>query len=160
MKEHPKRNEIMKEVNWAYLAGLIDGEGCISIIASNPKSNLKKRWKSPRYCLRLSIGNTNTRMTDWLKSMGFRIYGPRQRLGKRDFYVARLTDRKAADILKGVLPYLTAKYEEALIGLALQAHKKRQGWNKGLSPEDLAYRESLKQQLHALKRGETLSISP
>ena len=44
----------MKKTEVAYLAGIFDGEGSISIIKTQP--NLKNREKAPRYRLTVSVG--------------------------------------------------------------------------------------------------------
>ncbi len=93
-----------------YLAGLIDGEGCISF---NPIGQ-KGQWG--RYTL--SIYNTDLRVMEWLAQIGGsyhgRVRGEGNPLSKKMQYEWRV--RRAADvkaILETVLPILIIKYDVA-----------------------------------------------
>lgn len=101
----------------AYLAGIIDGEGSITIYKYNRKPRLYST-----YCLRLLITNTNKDLIYWIQS----------KLGKgcvnyikslhREKPALRynITSGKAAEVLKLVLPYLIVKKEQAEIGIAFR----------------------------------------
>ena len=51
------------QMNWNYLAGFIDGEGCLCIRMSPSKTTLS----GFRYSASLSIGNTNKRVLDLIQ---------------------------------------------------------------------------------------------
>lgn len=137
-----------------YLAGIVDGEGCIRINAAK----VNKGYRSKRYRLKLQITNTSAKLMIFLKELGFYI---RERTAKSQLphwkrcWVAVMMDRKAAKMLTLILPYLIVKKEEALVGLTLQKHKDLMGTSngaRGLSEDTIVYRESLRVKLSELKK--------
>jgi hypothetical protein len=107
----------------AYLAGLIDGEGCICISKNHP---VDRRGKIPRthvqYNLELTVTNTNPLIISWLKK-----YGRGRRIAKSRYrfkpqwktaYNWRATSRQHLELtLEEVVPFLQAKKKQASIAL-------------------------------------------
>ena len=57
--------------NFIYLAGIIDGEGCIAVEKKFPS----KRKKFPHYYARLTISNINKELMQWISNtFGCKIY--------------------------------------------------------------------------------------
>ena len=142
----------MNDTELIYLAGLFDGEGCIHIASSK---YLDKGRKNPPYKLRIQITNTCKDLMDKVASFGFYVI-ERKDLKKnwKRCWVGHMYDRKAAGLLKQMLPYLIVKKDEATLAIEFQDHKDKVGLangKKGLSEEELAYRVSVKQQLSRLK---------
>jgi len=139
---------------WAYLAGIIDGEGCIHITRFPPKP----RYKTRIYQLGLSVTNTNKPLMDWIENKlgGYRShhnhrYGERR--NQNQYWMWKASTRHAAEILKLVRPYLIGKADQADVGIAFQEHieeakhrgYERKGVTKGrpiLTDEQIAVRES------------------
>lgn len=114
----------MDKTKWSYLAGLFDGEGCISI-ASRPHATVDKRngkdvvWK--RTSLQISIANTNLALMRWLISnFGgvFYTYEFDNQKWKTRYSWQPKGRRNREEMLLGILPYLVLKAEQA--NLALQ----------------------------------------
>jgi len=146
----------MKEIDLAYMAGILDGEGCIGIHRSGMKPN-----GNPRYFLRVSIGICNEYIPNLFKFH----FG-----GRIDFYQPlkenwhpqwrwTVTCNKAAQCLNVLLPYLKLKEKEAMLGIQYQSEKKnhsgsQKGLNGGGVPEtneELALIESQRILMHNLK---------
>jgi len=105
--------------NWSYLAGLMDGEGHISLLKN------RKHLKSDGFALTLNIGitNTNLPLMKWLVSNFGGVYYTRY---SSDNSNPRWSDRydwfpkgrkNKEELLLGVLPYLIIKREQAEIAL-------------------------------------------
>ena len=95
----------------AYLAGIVDGEGCI---------HYDKNTK----CLKLAVTNTDIGLLDWLK----------KRIGAGAYYHKNITKadhhqkcyhfvvsaiRDVLDILKAIEPYVIIKKEKVLYGIKI-----------------------------------------
>jgi hypothetical protein len=94
----------------AYFAGIIDGEGCISI----RKSECNKFERSPRYAARITVGNTSRHLIEQI----FLLFGGSvaYRFGttkKRPCWLWSLQSRKAREVIRVVRPYLVVKVEQA-----------------------------------------------
>jgi hypothetical protein len=109
--------------DWAYLAGLIDGEG--SLILTHRKSGSsfsadrgKYRYlrNDNQYQCHITISNTDFKMIDWVRyTFNGCVYFSRQREGNRvpQYTVAWQAASEVNRIIKGTIPYLLTKYEVA-----------------------------------------------
>ena len=145
----------MTDTQIAYVAGIFDGEGCIFIHEKNPR----KRGKSTNFELEIYVVNTNMPMLQFVQRVcggnisknGLRIHLRDGRLGRQSWRWAAQS-RKAADLLRQLLPYLIVKYDQAVLALQFAETKvNRQGRGR-LKVEDLELRRSLAEQIKALKR--------
>jgi len=111
----------IKKATIGYLAGLLDGEGCVTVIKykRNDRQN-----KNDYYALRLTITNTNRDALklfhDTFKS-GY-IYAEKRPNCKLIYVWASSATAKNKAILKGLLPYLIIKKDKAK--LAIRLHPK------------------------------------
>ncbi len=93
--------------DWAYLAGIIDGEGCIGTIRTTsngrmrPVLSIKQKYPTVLNRLVLSFGGW---ITDRTNPPG---------------YLWRLTSGRAEAVIEGALPYLTLKERQARVALRL-----------------------------------------
>ena len=113
----------MKAVDLAYMAGIVDGEGCIAIDRFTNK-NL------PSYCyrLKLRVGNTNRWLIEQLRfSFGGNIKTVKQRGNAKEAWEWYLAGENAAYCLKLLLPYLRIKRPQAELGIKFQSHKRGKG---------------------------------
>ncbi len=96
----------------AYLAGLLDGEGSISL-------HMQKLDKYELYSFRVLITSTNRPVVDWLAEYfgGSIRMQPRRNDGYKDIYRWCLRTCEAAQLLPLLLPYLIIKKEHALLGI-------------------------------------------
>lgn len=95
----------MSKEDLAYIAGLFDGEGCISI-----DGELK---------LRVCIMNTNSDIIYWVKEIfgGHTYLKPKNQAQNKDNYEWKVTGNKAVKVIRTLFPYLRIKKEEAIIAL-------------------------------------------
>uniref|UniRef100_A0A6H1ZZE7 Putative homing endonuclease n=1 Tax=viral metagenome TaxID=1070528 RepID=A0A6H1ZZE7_9ZZZZ len=150
----------MQKTDIAYLAGLLDGEGCIRI-ASAYHTNVKKRvallallnTKKRNYWLQVLLGNSDVKVLkeiqkQWGGNLSLRSSFRR---GK-PFANITWNKQKAVELLKALKPYLRIKALECNVALEFTSflntpeHRGRR-----LTDEDLAIREAFKQKLAALK---------
>lgn len=101
------------DTDWAYLAGLIDGEGCISASSQH----------APRYHAQLKVLNTDRRMLNWIRETFAKGSVSVNRLGEgnsKTCFKWRVTGKEnVAYILTEVLPYLVIKKDQALLAREL-----------------------------------------
>ena len=102
----------MTENEKAYIAGLLDGEGCISISKSKPS----KGCVSPSYLDRVHITNTDKRMIDFLiKTTGIGFVTetqPKNRKHKKR-YDWVLSKGAYIEFLNEISPFLIIKKEQS-----------------------------------------------
>ena len=133
----------MKKIDLAYMAGILDGEGCIYISKHKPKKRLNR---STVYCLGVTISMANAYIPKLFHfAFGGQCFFDKTRLKKHPDFQPLWTYRAYADnainCLRVLLPYLHLKRDEA--NLAIQSHKKRLlPPNKKLTEEELAVREA------------------
>lgn len=133
-----------------YLAGIIDGEGCISIAKVKPNGFNK----TPRFFFKLTIEMQDKKVIDYLavnfnrNIMEKKAYGNKKRPSYRIDWQAD----KASEILTKVKPYLIGKKEQAELGIKYQKHissKNRSG--RMLSDEEIAIRDNFYTIMRQLK---------
>lgn len=144
---------LLTDAELGYLAGLIDGEGCINI------SSVQKRY----YVLQVITVQTNEYLLDhWQKRTGLgTIHHMARRKGDLNHserWHWHCSSNAAVVLLEMLQPYLVLKSEEARVALEFAKEcKRQQGRFRGkgkprLTAEMLAAREVYKNALHALKK--------
>ena len=117
-------NVELTEPEKAYITGLFDGEGHVSVLRTwcQPKYHRKRHIL---YRLQLGIGNTNTEVLEWLvEKVGGKVYAVNWKAkGNRKLcWQWRYDGKKAEEFLKAIYPYSIIKrrqIEEALGFLGL-----------------------------------------
>lgn len=144
----------LNKAQLGYIAGVIDGEGSISIIKASTKYNFS-------YQLRLIVTNTDYRMLKWLKdTIGYGNVAERKRSKYKpnwsNVYVYAITANKAKDLLKAVYPYLVIKREQADIAIeftkTILAQKNNIYGCEGMKAEILQKRQDFKSRINFLNR--------
>lgn len=141
----------MREVDRAYAAGLIDGEGCIFITMT--AKNGRRVNPRPSYTLRIAVSMTHRPTLEWLQAtMGGCLHEVHHKApaGKRwkRCWKWHTSGARAASVIRAISPYLRVKAAEAEVALAFQD---RIGGGP-LTDEELDIREDLKAQLSSLKK--------
>lgn len=125
----------------AYVAGLIDGEGCIRIakqsnkltyiavvqLAMTEKAEVVKKALLETFggnCYAMEFKNKN-----WARQWQWRING-----------------EEACEFLEKIIPFLILKKPQALLALQMNQMRKKSGWHK----ETRAKAEAMKQKMHLL----------
>jgi hypothetical protein len=133
----------------AYLAGIIDGEGCITISRASIPSGPNRS-----YVLSLSVANTNYKLPQWIKdNFGGAIYSGK---AKNPNGASRQNwntyGDHASELLEQVLPYLLLKTEEAELGVAFQKSKTTVQGRRRVPDEELTRRDVLYKKMRGLKK--------
>jgi len=141
------------KVDYAYIAGIIDSDGCIQIV--NDKSQGWNSWK-----LMVSITNGSQRLLN--KVVG--IFGGNYYIAKNDTHVGQfqrkhvsyhyaICGNNAYKMLKKVKPYLTEKKPQADVGIHFFIHQRNTTYarKKGLPETVIRKREEFKRRLKELK---------
>ena len=116
------------KAKWGYLAGLIDGEGHISITRSDKpeyrtQRGTMKLYPCPvRYGLVVAVSNTDIRLVKWLKETFGGSYNGGRPFKKhpnwKPKYQWNVCGNKDKELfLLALLPYLVLKREQAIIAL-------------------------------------------
>ncbi|HEV2249216.1 MAG TPA: hypothetical protein VGT60_01780 [Candidatus Limnocylindria bacterium] len=150
------RYELSAELS-GYVAGLIDGEGCISI----DKARFKNRpWLSDRYTAILSVGNTSKNMIDVLTTaFGGTVHFRPGNANHKACYIWSVRGPKAKAVLDVVGPNLRVKNAQSdlLIEFVRDFRSFKGGsyprWHAPrVSPDELARHERIWLEIKALNR--------
>jgi len=113
----------MDSAHLAYAAGFVDGEGSIMIVQD------KRLSREKFYRLRVSVCNTDKTVLDWFSAIfGFdgvhtRSGGFQRQPQNKPVYTLLLGDKKAAEFVSLILPYLIIKRRHAELAIKFQALK-------------------------------------
>ena len=138
------------ETEKAYIAGLFDGEGCVSIIKDDRTG--QGNHKSPSYSLILIISNNNKEVLEWLnKKTGIGNLAKRKNQRLYDWKLSR----KGTEIfLNKIYPYLIIKREQAELAIEFCNHmNEKTGYNSKnpMTQSVLDIRESFRYKMSELK---------
>ena len=141
----------------SYMAGIIDGEGSISVDLQ--RANGKAR-KHDYYSLRLCVVNTNKELMDWLvKTFGGSYYAKAKHERRKECFTYRLFGENLLNVIIACYPYFIIKKPQA--DLAIEFRKTVLGktcWN--IPQEILDYRHSLYLKSKELNKVGDHTISP
>jgi hypothetical protein len=132
----------MKATDWAYLAGVLDSDGCISIAKQTKKGRTYHR-------LTVTITNTNRDLVDWLVTNfegSCYMCNPNAPKHHKTAWRWIIRGHDARPILNQTLPYLMVKRKRA--ELALQFVKTIRSRGESLTDKERKQRE----RLHAILR--------
>lgn len=130
-----------------YLAGLVDGEGCIYI---HRMHNIKGA-KGLKHALRLQVGMTNAPVVYWLReAFGGSVQVQNRAAPRKPCYIWNVYGANAASLIEQLRPYLRVKQPEADIALQFAAL----GFSTGAPISDAVseLREQFCSQLRELKQ--------
>jgi hypothetical protein len=118
---------LMDTQHLAYAAGVIDSDGYIGVKRSTYQMRVTGDAGQPTYSERICVKQVETGAVYLLKE----LFGGTMTMGKptakkgRPLHTWQVTDRKAADCLLALMPYLRIKREQALNCLDLRSAKER-----------------------------------
>ena len=115
----------MKKTDIAYTAGIIDGEGCITI----GKRTSRTCRSGMRYGLSVKVSSTDEWLCQWLKlAWGGSIYLHKSKKTKwSDAWCWTIQTNMAVEFLRIILPYLNLKRPQAELALSFQEVHRRRG---------------------------------
>lgn len=135
-----KCSEVMK----SYIAGIIDGEGCIGIECMAPLQKKDGTWirKHNYYTPRLTIVNTSYKLMELLvKEIGGK-YDTRKKIeGRKTCYRWYIFGKDLENTIQEIIPYLFIKKEQAEIVLKFRQTVGKTGWH--VSDEIMTMRHDL-----------------
>lgn len=145
----------MKEIDLAYTAGMLGGEGSIIISSS------KRNYSTTTHSLRVVICNTQRTLMDWLlRHYGGHVHPLRripdkQRPNEKVVWTWGKAGIEAGEFLKPLMPYLLLKRKQVELAIEFSGLVRVKGkGTRNLTSEEWANRERLKQAVSALnKRG-------
>ncbi len=112
------------EIEKAYLAGLFDGEGSVSVARTKP--NNKNRDRTYRYTLEVTLTNTHQKTIEMFSKLFNGSYSRirhHDKVGWKDAHCIRWSSLKAKSFLEELLPYLIIKKEQAKLAIEFQERK-------------------------------------
>lgn len=143
----------LSESEKAYLAGLIDGEGCIHINISTQKG----KWKSHHLVIVVSqAGDIGKKLLEYWnqKTNVGSVHKTKRPNGWKDCYNWHIGAHQACMLLKEIRPYLMVKHDQADVAVEFRKTKESgAGYNgRAGTPKSLwRRRENLRQQIMGLK---------
>ena len=150
----------LSETDKAYIAGIIDGEGCIYI----------DNWKDTRgrpnrcYIIRVKVAMTDREVPEWLSSVvggSCRNYDCRKKNNNHKIiYIWSYCGTKTIDFLKIIKPYLKIKHKQAEVAIEFRKtlfdnHERgRSGHFLAISKTIIKIKEKLHKQMKSLNQRE------
>ena len=141
-----------RETDWAYMAGIMDADGCFMITKHNRNKNSK--WNlSPTYlpCLKISMAEKEAIdfITSALKIGSYKLdrarireYKDGKRFGGKPMYDWFMRNKKQIiPVLERIIPYLKVKKERAIHMLNYCLNVLHKPGRNKLSQVELNYRE-------------------
>lgn len=134
---------MVSDLDWSYLAGLIDGEGSIRI----EKSGGHKYPGTPTVC----VTNSNPTLIMWVYSkFGGHLYKKKSKGKYQVVWDIYWLGKRAEEVLQGVYPYLTAKKEQTKLVFDYRKLIGKPG--KRLTASNIEKRQAIVEAMSILKR--------
>ena len=119
-------NQPWSDGQLGYLAGIIDGEGCIRIDRTKAGKTCKRPYI---FFLLLTVSNTDSLLCQYLKQTyegyTYPLYHNKYNEKHSTCWEWRITGYRAAALLKLVYPYLRVKKQQAEIAMEFQEKRKK-----------------------------------
>ncbi|MCD6006905.1 LAGLIDADG family homing endonuclease [Halomonas sp. IOP_31] len=131
----------------AYMAGMIDAEGCIAIG--------RDRYKvTPWHRLQVSVANTDQRLMTWLTERfgGFVCSVKRHKVEHKHGYQWYITQEGAASLTRALAPYLVIKRAQAELAVSFIVDRKQLPARPEEGHPELTRRESCYEHMKSLNR--------
>ena len=139
----------MTDRELAYLAGILDGEGCLTVLKRKSKHSA---GSIPNYAVNVIVCMTSESVTSWLKDkvpgswVSVTAGGSNKR--GRDVYRWVIPGIKAVELVKAVAPYLVEKQQQA--ELIVKMGEYISGRGKMPTPEQIEGKEQIYTALKAM----------
>ena len=140
----------MNEADKAYTAGIIDGEGSISLVVHTSRRTKSGRpATSPKLLIQVSM--TSYEVINWLVEtwgVGNAYLFPKREAHHKQAWSWRVRGAPAAEILTQILPYMKAKKPQAELGIKAASMKGAAG--KKIGDETMAIHLEMREQMMQL----------
>lgn len=144
----------MNDIQIGYLAGIIDGEGCVYVNKRKPHG----RRKTFGYGVKVCVSITSYNLVEWFVKNA-RLTSIHHKIpegNRKEQWLCTWNNSTAEWLLTLVLPHLVIKTKQAKLGLRLLKHLRETPIVRGrcVQKKHLDYREEIKKSISALnKRG-------
>lgn len=140
----------MKKVDIAYIAGIIDGEGCISIWRRHRVKSSDVYYTA----ICVSMGMTSEWMIRWMQMLfGGSVYKNKRHPLHKDSWQWNVRNERAMEMIKLILPYLKLKRGQAELAIKFHEAKAIRGL-RHKTPGDLVVEQAQLVVMRAMnKRG-------
>lgn len=159
------QQRLMAAEDAAYIAGFIDGEGTIGIVAHNKPGNVAGRdRRTPHYRLVIGVTNKDLAVLRWIhERVGGSIFEKtRRKACWAPAFELRVTNRDdARQLLTAIQPHVKVKAAQVALALAfldlglarVTFSARGKTWPRRIQhPEDVEARESMKQRMNDLNQ--------
>ncbi len=142
----------MEYTDIIYLAGMVDGDGSISIT----KQQYNER--RCRHNLSLSVTNCSKELVDWIRERWEgHVYSKLPTVKGRPIYRWAVTNQAAENIIEELVDYLIVKKTQANIALDLRATYGKITYRQGgVSANTIELREAMRETMSKLNKGESI----
>lgn len=126
----------------AYIAGIIDGEGTISVNRTNTSSSAKGCKRGYAYRSSVRVGMTDLPILEWLQNtcgIGMICKKKSQSVKHKQSHTWSVWSKEAVELLHQIIPYLHIKHKQAR-NLIIFQNRMRSPGIKGLSDEEWNFR--------------------
>lgn len=146
----PFSNFDKQNTTLAYLAGIIDGEGCIRVDKKNPtKAN---RLKNPVYSLKISVKMTDFEIVEYFQNyFNCGSLSKETFENKKDILRWEAVGEDAYEIIRKLYPYLRVKKSQAFEALQFQQLKRTKVKNAPVEPSYLESQQEYFEKIRDLK---------
>lgn len=144
------------KTDYAYIAGLIDGEGCIQI------EKMKTNRVSPQYQLKIQVNMTSLDCIKKLQGVfGGKFYSRKREGTNYQSFNWVIFSKNCQHLLKKCLPYFQEKKQQAIAGIEFQniINHRKLGSRIPLTPKEIMIREKYYKRLKELKTEKLIPIA-
>ncbi len=109
--------ENISKIDLAYLAGFVDGEGCLAI---NKRKHKNKFGEWIGYSAYLDLTNVNKEVMDFIKAkfkISSKVYENQQKGNRKMAYRLRLNKKESGAIISLIQEFLIVKRNQAIVFL-------------------------------------------
>lgn len=156
------------ETDKAYIAGLLDGEGCFTAFITRKKSwhnrngnkvNDNEHWQTIYYIQILVVEEKPIRWLKEVTGLGYLFQRKRQQRGWQDLWGWRVNNSPACSVVEQILLYLKIKRPHAEIFLQLRDRiasmkdcRKGKAYNAPMPEKEYYARQKLIDEIHRLNK--------
>lgn len=141
----------LSDVDRAYAAGIIDGEGCIRITTRGLRGGTG--FRQGQRTLMVEVTNTDHGMIQWLRQRfggSVSYFKENAELNRRERWHWRIAANKALYVLDAIWPYIRTKRRQAKLGRRFQRYAQYVG--RPATPKLQAVHERFYNELRVLNR--------
>ncbi len=141
----------LHETEKAYIAGFVDGEGCIFAT---------QYGRNGRYRIGMTLAQCDQEIILYLKECcGGSIYENKRKVNRKIAWTWQISNKMAGDFLRDILPYLKVKKQQAILAIELQSMK-GQNSNKRTTNSQFNRETEIYTELKLIHKSDSVIIRP